>query len=532
MMDDRPLVVVQNLSFRYQKTVSGRNVTALREINLRIGQGEFVVITGPSGSGKSTLGRCLNGLIPHATRGTMEGDVVVGGMNTREHAVHEYASSVGMVFQNPEYQLVTDDVEGEIAFGLEIQNLPEEEIHGRLEQAAGLLDIRHLMGRPLGDLSWGERQRVAIASVIVMQPSVLVLDEAFSGIDESAAENLTRLLLRIRADLGTTIVLIEHRIARFLPVADRLIVLRSGEVVYDGRPLPAPDGPANSPGGPAPGMAGSRFQDYVPEGADIPAVDTRERPRSRPILSFRDVSFRYPGSRDLALDRITLDLYPGELAVLTGPNGSGKTTLLKHCNGLLIPDSGSVMLEDVPLSTTTVAGAARTVGLLGQHADYLIFEDSIAEELAFAPKNQGVDDREVARRVEETLARCSLSQIGPATPPLGLSGGEKQRVAIASVLTMNTPVIVLDEPTFGLDPGLKRALGQTLRDLCHQGRSVLVATHDQDFGRACGDRFIGISAGRIVHDLRDPDRLQQNILTFPAGRNSRPGGMSRGPSAN
>lgn len=496
--------------------MSGRSITALRHINLIIHPGEFVVITGPSGSGKSTLARCLNGLIPHATKGTMEGDVTIRGLNTRKHDTPDFASLVGMVFQDPGCQLVTSDVESEIAFGLEIQNLPEQEIRSRLEKTANILHISHLLGRPINDLSWGERQRVAIASVLAVRPSLLVMDEPFSGIDASAARNLAELLADLKKNTRTTTIVFEHRTTSMLPVADRLIGMKEGEIVSDGKPgrngslddlinLPS-DGGINS------GTTIPVVHEQSP--GNTPPACTGKIPA--PVLSLQDVFYQYPGARAPSLERITLDIYPGELTVITGANGSGKTTLLKQCNGLIRPDSGSILLGTDPLSKKTVAAAARTVGLLNQHADYQLFESTITEELAFGPKNLGKTDELIDEIVTKTRHLCSLDHIDPSTPPLSLSGGEKQRVALASILAMETPVIILDEPTFGLDPELKHTLTVLLRSLCDTGKTVIVATHDEEFGEACGDRFIRISSGRIETDYR---RSIRAIATLnPSGR--------------
>jgi energy-coupling factor transport system ATP-binding protein len=495
-----PAVIIRDLSFRYPKTVSGRKVTALSHISLTIQPGEFVLVTGQSGSGKSTLARCLNGLIPHATNGAMEGQVVVNGLDTRDHDVPEFASHVGMIFQDPGSQLVTGDVGSEIAFGLEIRNLPKDEIRTRMDQAAGLLRIGQLMDRPIGDLSWGERQRVAIASVLVVWPSILVMDEPFSGLDSDSAQDLARTLEEL-SNSGTTIIVFEHRIVQLLPLTDHLVAMQEGTIVSDWKP-----------------RASFRVPDLgkprsLGNSSSSPAVSTRKNSPAicravvdphllRPSLSVRDVYYRYPGRQAGTLEGITLDFRPGEVTVITGANGSGKTTLLKHCNGLLTPDRGSVSLGTESLSRKTVAAAAQTVGLLNQHADYQIFESTITDEIAFGPRNLGRPEEEIRRVTGEIRNRCSLSHIDPSTPPLGLSGGEKQRVALAGILAMDTPIIILDEPTFGLDYELKIALARYLRQLSETGKTVIVATHDEEFGTACGDRFIRIAAGRVEEDYR------------------------------
>lgn len=484
-----PILSLRNLSFRYPRTISGRSITALQGISLDIFPGEFTVVTGPSGSGKSTLARCLNGLIPHAAEGSFTGDVIVAGRNTKEHDVPDLAESVGMVFQDPGYQIVTGDVESEIAFGLEIRNVPEQEMRGRVKETLQLLHIGHLAGRAIRDLSWGERQRVAIASILTVRPSVVVMDEPFSGLDAAAGEGLSGLLSDLKRNSGTTIIVFEHRTHPLRTLADRWVVLEKGKIVYSG-----------SPGGVQ--ESGAPEEILVREASFSPVTD--------PSLALRNVTFRYPGMRVPALENVSLAFYPGDITILSGPNGSGKTTLLKHLNGLHVPDSGEVLLGNSPINRMTVAEIARNVGLLNQHADYQIFESTIAEELAFGPRNLGKPEQELAGIVEKARTLCSLDHIDPGTPPLGLSGGEKQRVALAGILAMDTPVIVLDEPTFGLDPVLKTGLILLLQKLRDLERTVIVATHDAEFARMCGNRFVRIASGRVESDSRSPCREDRN----------------------
>jgi energy-coupling factor transport system ATP-binding protein len=502
------VVVTRNLSFRYPKTLSGRQVTALKKVSLSIGQGECVLVTGESGSGKSTLARCLNGLIPHETKGTMDGDVLVCGMNTRDYDVPDFARHVGMVFQDPGCQLVAGDVESEIAFGLETEGLADCEIQARIDETVALLRIGHLMGRSTRDLSWGERQRVVIASVVALRPEVLVFDEPFSGVDAAAVKNLAGILTDLRSVRGTTIIIFEHRIAGILPVIGRWIKMESGAVIADEK--------YDTP------VVTATDTDNTFERAARPVSGPGYGSFPVPSLSLKKVSFRYPGEHRPALDDITVDFFPGEIAILSGSNGAGKTTLLKHCNGLLRPGGGHVLLGREPLEKKTVAATAHTVGLLNQHADYQLFESTIAEELAFGPANTGRTPEEVPPLVEMARQCCVLAHIDPSTPPLSLSGGEKQRVALAGILAMDTPIVILDEPTFGLDHELKDRIVAVIRGLRDEKKTVLIATHDEEFGQACGDRFIRIDGGRIVADYRRaPDGAA-------AGTSGRPGGDAHG----
>lgn len=227
----------------------------------------------------------------------------------------------------------------------------------------------------------------------------------------------------------------------------------------------------------------------------------------------------------MALEDITLDFFPGEITVVTGKNGSGKTTLLKLCNGLLHPDSGEVLVQGLPVGDRTVASLSRTVGLLCQHADFQLFESTITDELAFAPKNIGMSGPEIARKRKRVVQECVLDHIDPETPPLGLSGGEKQRVAIAGLFMMDTRIVVLDEPTFGLDDNLKQALATALGKMSVEKKTVIVATHDEEFAALCADRYITIASGRIVHECRvDRDIHATNPSARESGRVARGGG--------
>ncbi|MDD4255081.1 MAG: ABC transporter ATP-binding protein [Methanofollis sp.] len=469
-------ILIEGLSVSYPPDRSGQERQALKGVSLAVREGEFVLLAGPSGSGKSTLLRCINGLIPHSHRGTAEGRVVVRGREVRDCRVCRLAPEVGTVFQDPDHQLFTAGVEAELAFGLEQMGLSHPEMEARISRAAGTMGIGHLLKRDVDALSWGEKQRVAIAAVLAMEPSILLLDEPTSGLDADAARRLVAVLSRLNRERGLTIVVAEHRTAPFLRVCTRVVGIRDGTVVSDGTPA---------------AYAGPRQEELTVGTA--PGAGT-------PLLAFEGVTYAYPGQDHPAIDGVTFGIGAGEIVLLTGPNGSGKSTLLRHANGLLRPNKGKVVVNGRETNTLTVAEAARSVGLLAQHADTQLFAETVRDEIAFAPENLGYTPERIGHCMDGALKILGLEVLGTETPPLNLSVGEKQRVAIASILAMDTPVLVLDEPTLGLDPARKAELSTLLRKRAGAGCAVLVATHDPEFAALCGGRRVALRGGRVVAD--------------------------------
>ncbi|MCE5337556.1 MAG: energy-coupling factor ABC transporter ATP-binding protein [Methanomicrobiaceae archaeon] len=471
----------RGFSFRHPASRSARPREVLSGIDCIIWEGERVLLTGPSGSGKTTFLRCCNGLIPHARPGTLEGDVFVRGRNTRDCTISDLATTVGMVFQDPDHQIFSTDVLSEIAFGPEQLGWPSSRIDRAVTDVLHLLRFDHLADRQTTELSWGERQRLAIASIVVVHPAILVLDEPFSGLDVASAAGLLDLLDTLNRESGMTIILSEHRAELVAPWASRQITLVDGTIAADDRP-PAPCAPPLST-----------------------SPHRAARAASAGIVTLEGVTFRHPGRETPALDDVSLTIHPGEVTVLAGPNGSGKSTLLKHLNGLLQPESGQITVNGRDTRDGTVAEIARTVGLVCQHADYQLFGETIAEELAFAPANLGISSDVITQRIASVREHLGIGHLGLEVSPLALSVGEKQRVSIASVLTMDTPVLALDEPTLGLDPGAKQRLAGVITTLCAGGKAVVVATHDTEFSRAVADRIVRIERGRIVGDHRVPE---------------------------
>ena len=526
------MIRLENLSFTY----SDSDKPALGDINLRIDDGEFVLITGPSGGGKSTLCRCLNGLVPHFYGGLISGVVEVQGKDVRQHSTKEMATKVGMVFQDPENQLVTTDIEREIAFGLENLGFSRELMARRIEEALDTVGIAALRFRQLDELSGGEKQKVAIASVLALHPEVLVLDEPTSELDPKGAEEVMSLLERLNDELGITVILTEHRLDRVIHLVDRLIIIHEGKVLDDGNPRRVLDNNQIEAAGIGippvirlvqrlrnHGLNVSELPLTVKEGRIIlnntiqatktPTFADTKKAGSNPIIRINKLWFAYP-NKVTALSNVSLDIGEGEFVAIMGRNASGKTTLVKHLNGLLLPTKGKVEVNGIDTRDRSVAELSLTVGYVFQNPNDHLFADTVDEEIAFALKNQRIDHSEIVSAVDQILAKFGLNQYRHCYPRY-LSGGEKQRVALASVLVTHPKIIVLDEPTRGMEYGLKKQLMDFLSEYRKQGNTIILITHDVETVTEYADRVILFSEGRVVVDGDRRDVLSKALLFSP-----------------
>ncbi|MBA3717233.1 MAG: ATP-binding cassette domain-containing protein [Actinobacteria bacterium] len=445
------LATVDRLSFSYP----GR-APALRDVSLELRQGEMVAVLGPSGSGKSTLVRALAGLVPHFHGGRFEGRVEVDGMDTRRVRPSDLAGVVATVFQDPEDQVVFGRVEDEVAFGLENVGTAPHEIAERARQALAVLGSEHLLGRRVAELSAGELQRVCLASSLALEPQLLLLDEPTSQLDPETADAL----LRLACGLGVTVVLSEQRPAGPLEVCDRVLFLEEGRVILDARRDEA-----------IRWLARHRPA-YLPHEPAVTSTST-----TGPIVCRLDgVSFGYRGGPPVLVDA-GLELRRGEVVALAGPNGSGKTTLAKVAGGLLQSGRG------------TVDRRGRAVYLSQDPGRYLVRE-RVDEEVALAV---GGD----VSRAAPALAAVGLSGF-ESRHPRDLSSGERERLALASVLVTEPDLLILDEPTRGVDPERKDELARLLRAQAAQ-RATLVVTHDLVFAAEVADRTISLGATEPVY---------------------------------
>jgi energy-coupling factor transport system ATP-binding protein len=471
-------------------------------------EGELVLVVGPTGSGKSTLLRCINGLVPHFSGGTLHGRVVVDGRDTREHRPRDLADLVGFVVQDPAASFVTDTVEEEIAYGMEALGVDAIAMRRRVEETLDLLGLADVRHRPLRDLSGGQQQRVAIGAVLAAGPRILVLDEPTSALDPVAAEDVLATLHRLVHDLGITVVVAEHRLERVIHHADRVLLVGDGGV--SGLLDPA-DAMVSSPIYP-PVIGLGRALRWSPLPLSIRdarrrAGDVRDAlsgapPAAAPVLSgtpadpvarVEGLAVRRGGV--MALRGVTLDVRPGEVVAVMGRNGAGKSTLLASLVGHVTPASGSVRLGDLDPDGAAPADVVRRAGMVPQDPALILYAESVAEECSAADRDFRLPPGTTARTLEQIVPG-----LDPAQHPRDLSEGQRVSLALAVILASGPSVVLLDEPTRGLDYAAKRRLVGLLRDLSAAGKAVALATHDVELAAEVATRVVVLAEGEVVAD--------------------------------
>ncbi|NBM20874.1 ABC transporter ATP-binding protein [Streptomyces sp. GC420] len=554
-------------------TYEGAAGPSIAAIDLTVPEGELVLLVGPSGAGKSTLLGTVSGLVPHFTGGTLSGRVTVAGRDTRTHRPRELADVVGTVGQDPLAHFVTDTVEDELAYGMESLGVPPDVMRRRVEETLDLLGLADLRDRPITTLSGGQRQRVAIGSVLTPHPRVLVLDEPTSALDPAAAEEVLAVLQRLVHDLGTTVLMAEHRLERVVQYADQVLLLPGrGEpavlgapaevmrvspvhppVVGLGRlagwsPLPLSVRDARRAAGPlrerlahAVGPAASVTEPRhaeggpatEPPGADGTPPAGRERPVRRPGLLRRllnpdrgtppararpgaghtaagpgggkgrgdggpaalTTGLRVRRGRAEVLRGIDLTVRGGEIVALMGRNGAGKSTLLGSLVGLVEPVSGTIRVGGLAPHRSAPGELIRHVGLVPQDPRDLLYADTVAAECAAADADAGAAPGRCRALVSELLP-----DVADDTHPRDLSEGQRLALALAVVLTARPPLLLLDEPTRGLDYAAKSRLTGILRGLAADGHAILLATHDVELAAELAHRVLILADGEMVAD--------------------------------
>jgi energy-coupling factor transport system ATP-binding protein len=493
-----PAVSIKDLAYTYR----GQKEPALDGLNLDVAEGEFVVVMGHSGAGKSTLCTSLNGLIPHFFRGRMQGEVRIEGRSTREGKVGEFAKDVGLVFQDFEAQLFSTNVALEVAFGPENFQVEREEMVRRVESVLSQVRLEGFEDRQPATLSGGQKQRLAIASVLAMEPRILCLDEPTTDLDPVGKLGIFEIAEDLKNRDDVTLIVVEHETEETLD-ADRIVVLRDGRIAADQparevlREVELLEESSVMPLGIArffreKGVGNEQLPLTPEEGIKefeargwrvsperhrelVEADEGREASYGEPLIEVEGLSHRYPNGV-VALEGVDLEVRRGEFLAVLGQNGSGKTTLVKHFNGLLEPTEGSVRVDGEETAKQGIQVLGQRVGYVFQNPDHQIFSDTVFDEVSFGPKVRALREDEVRERVEEALAAVGLGGRGDEDP-FGLTKGERQRVAVASVLAVRPEVLILDEPTTGLDYAEQRSMMDLVRRLNEAGSTIIAVTH-------------------------------------------------------
>ena len=501
------MIQINDLRFSYQD-----GTPALAGINLKIKPGEFVTLCGLSGCGKSTLLRLMKpGLFP---RGELSGEVLFSGKKLTPEPDADSAARIGFVMQDPEAQTVTDKVWHELAFSCESVGMEQAEIRRRVGEMAGYFGLEGLFSRGTDSLSGGQKQLLCLASAAVLHPELLLLDEPTSQLDPIAAQNFIDAVRRLNRDFGVTIIAAEHRLEELLPISDRAVVMDGGRIIADcpprslagtlpkdhpmGRALTASQrifraagGNGDSPVSVREGRSDPLCAEYI-SGLE-PARDSAYSPAGEPLAAVRELCAGWGRTSPEVLRGASLKIYPGEIYAVIGGNGSGKSTLLKCICGMLRPISGRVRLR-----------RGLKTAYLPQDPCMLFSQETVSQE---APA--------------EYLERFSLTELS-SRDPLDLSGGERQRLALAKLLAGKPDLLLLDEPTKGMDAASKLALTGLLRDIAAQGCGVLLVTHDTELAAECADMCGMLFNGEILNEAPPAEMFRENYFyTTPMARLTR-----------
>jgi energy-coupling factor transport system ATP-binding protein len=524
----------RDVSFRY----AGAQTDALQHINLTIQPGEIVLVTGPAGSGKTTLCSCINGLVPHYHEGELTGQVIVRSYDTRRARIGGLASLVGMVFQDPDSQLVTSSVIDEVAFGPENLGVPRPEINERVAEALTRTRLSGFEDREPHNLSGGEQQACAIAATYAMHPEIYVMDEPLANLDPAGRVQVLQVLIDVAKQRQKTLILVEHSLEEVLPWVDRVLVIDAGKIVRDGtveEVLAAGDIPhvftrpamvrlAESLGLDRKTFSAEKFYADLNARASLGRIEAANAPvpatraPGTPLIEFQNVHFSYKGHP--ALRGVDLTIYEGELVALLGRNGSGKTTLARHIIGLLQPSQGKVLVGGRDVAVTPTHELTQQIGFCFQNPNHQIVSFKVRDEMTFGLKAHNVDPAEFEERIRRALELVDLKDVLDSEI-FDLGKGQKQRLALASVLTLNPQILVIDEPTTGQDPQMTREIFDIIKHLNDLGTTVLMITHRVDYAAAYAHRAIVMNRGEVAFDgpvlelIANEEIMRANALELP-----------------
>jgi energy-coupling factor transport system ATP-binding protein len=534
---DQEIIHIEQASFTYRKAPA----PALKKIDLKVKPGEIIGIMGPTGAGKSTLGLLLNGIIPHFVPGILSGKVIIDGKDTAKYEPRDLAATVGVVFQDFETQLFTTSVELEVAFGPENLGLPVDTIRKRVHDYLTLVGLPDRERMEPANLSGGEKQRLAIAAILALEPGVLYLDEPTTDLDPAGKKEILSLIQVLQQQRNMALLLVEHETEQVL-LCDRVMILKEGEIVLSGlarsilcqnlameqlgiRPLQVSEVFSDVPENERPltleeGLGYLKRQKYhCNEDTYRQLVQNDQREYGPVAIELDKVCFSY-GKSGPVLEDIDLSVKKGEFVAILGQNGSGKTTLLKQLNGLLLPSQGTVRINGRDTKEHHPATFSSEVGYVFQNPDHQIIMETVYDDVAFGSRFNKLPEAEVHQRTRETLTAVGLTGL-EKHDPFTLTKGQRQQVAVAAVLANQPDILVFDEPTTGLDYRELHRLMELINKLNQAGHTIIMVTHCMWIAAEYAQRVVIMDKGQIVMDgaARDifdrQDKLRECQLVLP-----------------
>ncbi|KAB0301139.1 energy-coupling factor ABC transporter ATP-binding protein [Vibrio fortis] len=510
-------IAFSNFSFRYESL----DKPTLKNINLRIEKGEKIVIIGPSGSGKSTLGQCLNGLIPHATKGEVTGKLEMSGKDCASFSMHDFTEQVGTVLQDTDSQFVGLSIGEDIAFALENQLMSNIDMYPLVKSTAKMVDLADMLERSPHDLSGGQKQRVSLAGILVDEVDTLLFDEPLASLDPKTGKATIEIIDQLHRETNKTVIIIEHRLEDVLHRhVDRVILMDQGEIISDSTPdeLLA-SGLLEKHGIREPLYLSALKAAQVPLSAkdtlsNLKSLDYKafrptvqgwfnQRPPAQaekqytPLLEVHGLTYSYDGEKN-ALEDVSFKIGKGEFVSILGKNGSGKSTITKLIMGVIEADSGSAYLNGEDLSTLSIFERSQKVGVVMQNPNHMISHHMIFDEVAFGLRNRGIDEESIKQKVESVLELCGLSKFRH-WPIEALSYGQKKRVTIAAILVLEPELLILDEPTAGQDYRNYTSMLAFIQKLNRElGITVVIISHDMHLVLEYTTRSIVIADSKLI----------------------------------
>ncbi|ADK80334.1 ABC transporter ATP-binding protein [Sediminispirochaeta smaragdinae] len=507
----------------------------LKNIDISINKGEFVIITGPSSSGKSTLALCLVGIYPKVLGGSTSGTIKVGGLNVHKVETEDISTKAGIVFQDPDSQFCNLFVDEEVAFGPENLLVKATEISDRVNKYLKFVNLPKYNNKKIAELSGGQKQRVAIASVLAMEPEILILDQPTANLDPSGKEDIYETLYKLNQETGLTLILIEHQIDELIKYVDKLIIMEDGKVIESGVPrdifrhksqqleqdygLWVPEICRLSFAIEETGFEFDRFpitvQEFVEQKeilfpclSSTKTIEKKENYAKKTALEIKDLSFGYSSQKKLLQD-LSLSINKGSIIAVMGENGSGKTTLSMNIIGLLKSQSGTIILDSQDITDQKVSHRCRKIGYVFQYPDHQFITNSVAEEIAYGLKQTSLSQQQIDDIVKDTLKTVELEGL-EERHPLTLGMGEKRRLSIATMIVQRPQILILDEPSAGLDYKNCKHMMDIILKMCKEGVTIIMITHTTYLVAKYADAVILLDKGQKVFDGK-PEDLFNNL---------------------